>query len=76
MFAGKVVLSSIAYPELADNTYVHVSYSSDKLIKALDNLIHDVDLMREISLRAKHFAASSFTPPAIKSSLIKFLNNG
>jgi len=75
MYAGKVVISSIAYPELPKNTYVLVNYSRDSLVNEIDALVNSKDHMVALSQRAKFSVSNSFSPQIVRTRLLKFLYN-
>lgn len=76
MSAGKVVISSLKYPELADNTYVHASYTAASLAEKLDKLVEAPEVRNEIAQRARRFAQENFSPQIAKGRLLEFLELG
>jgi glycosyltransferase involved in cell wall biosynthesis len=75
MSAGKVVVSSLAYPELEDDTYVRIEYSVESLAKELNELAQRPNLRCNIGIRAKNFAFENFSPQKAREKILEFLEN-
>ena len=76
MSAGKVVISSLKYPELAENAYVHASYTVASLAEELDKLVETPEVRNEIAQRARRFVQENFSPQIAKRRLMEFLELG
>ena len=76
MSAGKVVISSLKYPELPDNAYVQASYTAASLVEELDKLVETPELRNEIAQRARRFAHENFSLRIAKRRLLELLRLG
>jgi glycosyltransferase involved in cell wall biosynthesis len=75
MSAGKVVISSLTYPELPDDTYSRVEFSGQSLAKELGKLIANETLRIDISTCARNFVHSNFNARNAKRLIENFIND-
>jgi len=75
MSAGKVVISSLIYPELPDDTYLRVEFSGQSLAKELQKIIANETLRTDISTCARNFVHSNFSARSAKRLIKSFVND-
>lgn len=75
MSAGKVVISSLTYPELPDDTYLRVEFSGQSLATELAKIIANETLRTEVSIRARDFVHSNYSAINAKRLIINFFND-
>lgn len=75
MSAGKVVISSLGYPELDDDTYLRVGFTAESLTEGLDRLVQDPDLRQDLANRARRFVTDLFSPQNARKTLLDFISN-
>lgn len=76
MSTGKIVISSLKYPELDDNTYLYVNYTAASLAEELRRLVEAPEVGNEIAKRARNFAQENFSLQIAKKRLLEFLELG
>lgn len=72
MSAGKVVISSLKYPELAPDSYIYIDFCSTQLAEVLHELEQDAVLREKLSERAKQFVNEQFSSANARAVLEKF----
>ncbi len=75
MSAGKVVISSLIYPEIPDDTYLRVEFSGQSVATELEKIIANKTLSKDISTSARNFSHSNFSSKNAEFLIKNFLNN-
>ena len=75
MSQAKVVVSTLDYYELPNDTYIKVDYDVSSLSHRLNDLVNNVQLRTMVADKAVEFASVHFTRERARDKIFKLINN-